>query len=247
MTADRFERALLISLSAHCVLAALLFLRAVFVPDESIAIRNAIRVDVVGLPQKIKDLEEPLPPAKEESAPAAPEKVEPAPKAKAEVKPEAPTIPNPNAKKADLAKSQKKALEELKRLSALERIKDQLAKGKSPEAGKQVAGNKLSQGNSLTGLDKLEYDRYFDEISQKMRANFSFPQWLADAGYKVQVQVLVDERGYIIRKFIVKSSGNDVFDAKAIEAVEASSPLPAPPQRLQGPLSTSGITLGFPQ
>lgn len=246
MTADRFERALMISLSVHCALAALLFLRAVFVPDAPIEIQNAIRVDVVGLPQKVQNPEEPLPPAKEEAAPLATEKTEPV-KPQVEVKPEAPKVPSPNAKKTELAKSQKKALEELKRRAALDSIKDQLTKGKSPEAGKQVAGNKVSAGNSLTGLDRLDYDRYFDEIRQKMRTNFSIPQWLADAGYKTQIQVLVDDRGYIIKKIIVKSSGNDVFDAKAIEAVEASVPLPAPPQRLHGVLSTSGIIFNFPE
>lgn len=250
MTADRLEHSLMISLALHMGLASVLFLRAVFVPDAPIEIRNAIRVDVVGLPEKMQNPEASLPPPpKEEPTPAAPAKPpEPAkPVVKTPPKPEAPKLPDPKARKADLAKAQNKALKELQRRDALNRIKEQLAKGKSQETGKQVKGNRVSEGDSLTGLEKLDFERYYSDLRQKIRTNFTLPQWLADSGLKAQIQVLIDDKGQVLKKVVIKSSGNEVFDAKALEAIEASLPLPVPPARLQSVLSTSGIVFGFPE
>lgn len=243
MSADRFERMLLISLGGHLVIGCLLFLQAVLVPDSPIEVRSAIRVDVVGLPAKMENPDPTLPPAETEPAPSAPKAPE-----KAKEKSEVPEMPDPKAKSKDLAKSQKKALEELKRQAALDRIKEQLAnKGKSATPGSKIAGNKVAAGDSLTGLEQIEHDRYISELRNIMRANFAIPQWLAESGYKTQVRILVDERGYVIKKSILRSSGSEIFDAKAIEAIDSSSPLPAPPQRLRGHLATSGIILGFPE
>ncbi len=245
MTADGLERTLIISLIGHLAIASVIFLRAAFVPEQPIEIRNAIKVDIVGLPEKMDEPSLPLSQTKETLATADKEKAPLAPIKESKV--ETPTLPDPKGPKKDLAKSQKRALEELKRRAALDRIREQLAKGKSQEPARLVRGNQISPGNALSGLDKIAYDRYFDELREKMRANFSLPQWLADAGYKAQIQVLIDERGLIVKKILISSSGNEVFDAKAIEAVDASAPLPAPPQRLQGLLSTSGIIFGFPE
>jgi TonB family protein len=251
MTPDRLERSLMISLALHMGLASLLFLRAVFVPDALVEIRTAIRVDVVDLPEKMESPVETLPPiAKPESASSAPvrpqEPAQPLPKAPPP-KAETPKLPSHKIKKVDLAKAQNKALKELRKREALDRIQEQLAKGRAAEAKKQVKGNRVATGDSLTGLERLDFERYYAELRQKIRTNFTLPQWLADSGLKAQIQVLIDDQGQLIKKNILKSSGNEVFDAKAQEAIEASLPLPAPPQRLRSVLSTSGIVFGFPE
>jgi len=224
-------------------------------PSEPIEIRRAIRVDVVDLPTKMTEEQlraaEPMPakaePAKETPKPE-PVKAEPA-------KPEPVKLNKPDAKVAkpkDTAKTQSAALAKLKALSALDKIKQDVSEEKksAAKAAKPttiVKGNQVSAGNALTGLDKIEYDKYFDDLEGKIRAQWSIPQWLADGNFKAQVQILIDERGYVTKKIMRRSSGNEVFDAQVIAAIEGSSPLPAPPARLQGMLSTSGIILNFPE
>lgn len=250
---DTFSRNLIISVAAHAGLAAMFILRATFMPSQPIEIRRAIRVDVVGLPTKMpEDVKLPPPPTPTPAAPAAP--TPPAPPKPEPVAKELPRktepvkIPAPTSKK-DLAKSQKQALNQIKAMQALEKMKDEVGKEKPQPAAKApvIAGNQVSPGNSLTGLEKIDYDRYFDELEGRVRSAWSIPQWLADAPLKAQVQILIDERGYVIKKIFRRSSGNDVFDAKVIEAIDASSPLPPPPQRLKGVLSTGGIILNFPE
>lgn len=243
---DTFSRAMWISMMGHGIVAMLLFLRAVILPSQPIEVRSAIRVDVIGLPPKEQVLpdkpatpEPPKPVSKAEEVKAKPVKPP-------EAKPKAPTV---DTKKPDLKKSQKSALDKLKALDALNKIKDEVSKEKAAAAPKptQVAGNKLNAGNALTGLEKLDYDRYFDDIKAKILDHWALPQWLADHDLKASVTVLIDDRGYVTKKMIRRSSGNEVFDAKAIEAIEAASPLPEPPDRLRGLLSTSGITFNFPE
>lgn len=249
MTADKFQRNLYISLAGHAVILAFVFLRAVIVPSESIEIRRAIRVDVVDLPKKMTETTLSPPPQPAEAK--TPEPVTPKAEApKPEPKPETVNLnkPNAKAKKADTAKNQNQAFAKLKAMAALDKIKQDVSKSKEEaKPSTVVAGNQISAGNSLTGLDRIEYDKYFDELEGKIRAQWSIPQWLADSPYKAQVQVLIDERGYVTKKVMRRSSGNEIFDAKVFEAIDGSSPLPVPPRRLQGLLSTSGIILNFPE
>jgi colicin import membrane protein len=244
---ERFSRDILYSVLGHGTLLLLIFFRAVLVPQEHLDVSNAIRVDVVGLPKKMQEqkLEPPAPvaPAPEPPKPATlPPKV-----AQEPAKPIAPVMP----KKLDHSKTEKQAIDKLKAMEAMESFKKETTATKIKPTIKMtatvVAGNRLAQGNSLTGLEKIEYDRYFDQIKTKIDGQWSIPQWLADADLKAQVLVVVDEHGFIVKKQFRKSSGNDIFDAKVMEALETSSPLPPPPERLKGLLSTSGIVLNFPR
>lgn len=248
-----FERNLMYSGVAHATLACFLFIRAVLVPSEPIEIRRAIRVDVVDLPRKMTEAEMMAPPAPE-PVKELPKKEEPKPVEKAKEQAKVPDKPKPTVKepkKVDLSKSQNKAIDKLKAMSALEKIKNEVSESHKAKAAEKPAttirGNQVNAGNSLTGLDKIEFDRYFDDLHQKVLANWSIPQWLADAPLKAQVQILVDEKGVITKKTMLKPSGNQIFDGKVMEAIEASSPLPVPPARLVGKLATSGIILNFPE
>jgi colicin import membrane protein len=251
---DTFSRNLYISAGAHGVIALLIFVRAIFVPSEPIEIRKAIRVDVVGLPQKITEpiAKLPEPAAEPMKAPPPPEPAKELP-AKETPKPPEPKTPTVNLDKKkpapDTKKAQSKALDKIKQMAALDKIKNDIANDKpaaKPKGG-AIAGNVVSAGNSLTGMEKIEYDRYFDEIEGKVHSNFHLPQWLAETPLKAQVQVLIDSRGYVIKKIVRRSSGNDIFDAKVLEAVDASSPFSAPPNRLAGALASGGIMLNFPE
>lgn len=245
---DNFNRILGISAVGHVAVFVFIFFQAVLIPRHPIDLTQAIRVDVVGLPEKLTELPPPVKeavpeaPAQKETVTALPEKAAPEP-----VKPKAPSVPVKANKKTNIKDAQKSALAKLKALQALEKITAEVGAKNAKARPTVVKGNAVNAGNSLTGLDKIEYDRYFDDLKNKISEQFNLPQWLAQAKLRAQVLVLIDERGYVIKKVIRTSSGNEVFDAKALEAVENSSPLPEPPARLRGVLSTSGITFNFPQ
>lgn len=255
---DTFSRNLTLSAIGHALIVMLVFVRAVFIPSEPIEIRRAIRVDVVDLPRKMTEQELNAPAPEPSPAPAPAEKAKPEPVKPEPVKAE-PQRPEPvklksdaKSKPKDTSKSQSAALAKLKAMSALEKIKNDVSEEKksktaAPKPSTVVRGNQVSAGNSLTGLDKIEYDKYFDDLEGKVRAHWSIPQWLADGDYKAQVQILIDERGYVTKKVMRRSSGNEVFDSQVMAAIDESSPLPAPPARLQGLLSTNGIILNFPE
>ncbi len=215
----------------------LFFMKAAFFPSEPIQIRSAIRVDVVAMPDKQKA---PAPAAK---APAP--KVElPKPEIK---KPEV-QKPEP-PKKIDLKaakKDQQKAIDRLKALQAIENLKAESEEKQKQEEPKEVKGNIASEGSSLTGLEKIEFDRYFGEVEAKVRENWNLPRWLADGNFKAQVLVLIDERGFVTKSQILRSSGNDVFDTLVRETIARSSPFPVPPNRLKNVLSLQGIVFNFP-
>ena len=245
MSAESFPRSLIISIGGHIAVVLLIFFRAVLAPSNSIELSNAIRVDIVGLPQKAQQLPDAPPvekpaPAK---APNLPPKVE-------EAKPEkthAPEVPNSKAKQKEAEKAQKRALEKLKAMEALEKLKQDVAKEKAAARTAPVAGNIQSAGNSLTGLARRDYEAYLEELKTKVLAAWNIPQWLAEQDLKAEVLVLIDDRGFVVKKVFQKSSGNPVFDAKVTEAIDGSAPWPPPPQRLRGVLSSSGIVFKFPQ
>lgn len=244
---DTFSRDLWISVGAHGLIGVLMFFRIFLFPSESIDLRESIRVDIVGLPEKMTEPPKLEPPG-ESTPPPQPEvkKTQPVPTPK----PTAPTVPSPKAKK-DLAKSQKDILAKLNKSvkmdNALDKIKESLKKDADGKQGTKIAGNTVSQGNSLTGLQRLDFDRYISDVRTQVYNRWNIPQWLADAGYKAQMRVMIDERGYVIKKVMLRSSGNEVFDGKVHEAIDSSSPFPPPPDRLRGFLSTNGAVFNFPE
>lgn len=140
-----------------------------------------------------------------------------------------------------------KALESLK-----EQLKrDQLAVEEAKKAlqkpeSKIYKGNILAPGSEITGVAKIEYDKYFDVIRTNIKNQLILPKWLKDANLKTHVLVRLDERGFVIYKSIVMASGNDMYDNLILTAIAKASPLPAPPERLASLIQVDGITLRFP-
>ncbi len=243
------ERMLLYSLVGH--VAALFFFTVttyVIGPTE-VMLPQAIRVDVVGLPEKIETPE--LHPKPTTPEPAKPKEKLP-PKAAAEKsKPIAPVLPGPKAKAVDKKKAMETALNEIKAAKAMEKIREQMDKERAEKQAAAtksavVKGNKVAEGNALTGLESIEFDKYLAEMQARINANFEIPQWLADANLSAIVVITIDQRGYVTRKTMTKSSGNNVFDTIVMGTIEKSSPMPPPPDRLRGRLATSGIPVKFP-
>jgi colicin import membrane protein len=243
---DSLSKPVLVSVALHFSLIAIFTVRALLLPSEPLALTQAIRVDIVGLPEKEQTLPESQPkqPANLPApAPAVAVKEKPVPTPPP--KSAAPKVSLEKLKKSDSAKAQKKALNQIKALEALDRIKNEVST--TPSQSRAVKGNIVAAGNSLTGLEKIDYDRYLSSLEEKLRQNWSLPQWLADAKLRGQAVVLIDTSGAIKKKWVVKSSGNPEFDAMMMDAIEKSAPFPPPPGRLRDVLAFKGITLYFPQ
>lgn len=264
---EQFNRGIGVSFVLHAVLISFFTLKAVFFTPEAIDFTQAVRVDMVGLPDKV-DLNTPPPPstAKENPKPAKeePKAVEkPAEKTPKKADAPKPELPKQQPKKDDsinLEKnkaSQQSAIDKLKAMAALEKIKDEVAeeKKKTPPAGTgaattgaaKVKGNMVSPGDSLTGLNKLQHDTYGADLNRHIKQHWEVPEWLAKRDLKAQVVVYLDTRGNVLERKIVKSSGNPEYDEAALATIDKSSPFPAPPEKFQAYVSVNGILIGFPE
>ncbi|MBO9668468.1 MAG: TonB family protein [Bdellovibrio sp.] len=271
---DSLNRGLMISFGAHIALVLFFIVKAAFFTPESIDFTQAIRVDMVGLPDKVDPKS--LPPkseAKENPKPAAPEppkpvekvaekKPEPKPEPKAETKTEVKLPPKPAKKEPDavnlekVKSQQQNALDKLKAMAALEKIKEEVAESKAktpPGTGKantgaqQIKGNVVSPGTSLTGLAKLQHDTYGEDLHRHIMQSWSLPEWLAKRDYKAQARVFIDSRGNILGRKIVKSSGNPNYDDEVLATIDRAAPFPAPPEKFVSLVSVDGILIGFPE
>ena len=249
---DGFSRYIGVSVALHLFVLAVLTVRAVFYPNEPMMLERAIRVDMVGLPEK----KQTLPPEVKEiikEAPPPPKQVEevkpveaPKPKALPE-KPKAVKIEND---KVSLDKAKQKQDAALKRLEALQRIESQMkeskAKAQANAKPQPVRGNEVSPGSSLTGIAKIENDNYLTDLDEHVKKYWDLPNFLARANLSASVIVYVDAGGNVVKKVLAKSSGNEIFDESVMASVQKASPFPAPPRRLVNVFMVDGIQLGFP-
>jgi colicin import membrane protein len=234
------NRIIVKSVLFHLAVILAFTINAYLFPSEGIKFENAIRVDLVGLPEKLKAL--PPPAKKPEVAKPPAAHAEPAPK-------ETPkTAPARKAdKKAELArkKAEEKALAKLQAMEALEEIEaEEKSKANKRSA---VAGNAVSAGNALTGIKENQIASYIGQVKEHVHKNFSIPQWMSDARLRAEATVLIDARGVVISRNIVKGSGNSTFDDLVLTAIDQSSPFPPPPGALAGIFRNKGFTLGFPE
>lgn len=255
-----FKTALIWSAAAHVVFALLLTIRAVFFSGDPLRIENSIRVDIVGLPDKVRTLPaesaEPVAVApKQEPEPTTAVELEAAQKTLPTKPTEAPTAVVLKPKKSDPKDSRKNQEAALKRLDALARLERQAradAAAKAIAANKsasgagtthQIKGNEISRGNSLTGLTRLDHDRYLDDIEIRIRKMWNPPKFLAKAGLRVRVVLYINHQGLITEQKVVQSSGNSVFDDSAVAAIEGAQPFAPPPSSLESLLAQQGVEL----
>lgn len=253
-----FKRGIGVSIGAH-VLLALFFTVNTFVGKKPVLdLSQAIRVDMVGLPDKIdprqlpaKVQEKPAPPTEAPAAPAPAEVVKPD-KLPAKAKP-ASTADNTAVNLNKTKSKQKEALEKLKKLSAIERIKQEMKteeqqKQIQQEAAKAIAkGRVISAGTSLTGLDKIEANDYLQAVDQQVKQQWSLPQWLMNKPLKAQVHVKFNRNGELTSRAILKSSGDNTYDNYCLEAVDKAAPFPKVPEKFTEKFSVDGVVIGFPE
>ncbi len=245
----------LISLALHLTLFLVFAVKVVLFPGERLEYMRAVRVDFVALPDKDPQLG---PPGEEK--PAETQKEEPTKKEEAPSELKEKTVAkekketSTKAEKKESAKAEKAASElkdkqssALKRLEALAKIKKLKATNKDTPEGVTVKGNQLSQGNSLTGVEKIDYNRYLSDLDMHIKKNWRLPEWLANKPLTAAVFIRFDERGQILEKKLLRSSGNSDFDKDALQAVVQSVPFPTPPENLINYFQSQGIELRFPE
>lgn len=271
-----FSRGVILSALAHSFVGLIFILKISFFPaPDPIDFQRAMRVDMVGLPDKVSPTEvDSAPPntspkAKEEPAPEPqkpekrPEKVEVKEKLPEKIIPLQATDIKKNEKGPQFSIEKKKKTADTKsaieRMKALEKMQSEATKESQAqsvkaaqeartEAMKNIAlkGAVISPGTSLTGVQKLQHAAYLEEVESHVKKFWKLPEWLAHGKYKARVLIRMNDRGFITSIEFTQKSSNNLFDESITEALRASSPLPPPPEKFVRIVEVNGIGLGFP-
>ena len=113
-----------------------------------------------------------------------------------------------------------------------------------------LAGNKISQGNAPVGEVKTDhsdiFERYLIRIPDIIRKKWMLPSFLINKKFKCRIQIFLAGSGKILEIKILQSSGNKIYDLKAVEAVKKTKFLPALPKEIANRGLSGDIILGFP-
>ncbi|MCC6137402.1 MAG: cell envelope integrity protein TolA [Bdellovibrionaceae bacterium] len=262
---------LLFSIFLHLVLVLVMLFRIFIFPSERPEFIQSVRVDLVALPDKdpetgpvgappeavsTETTKKETPPEKtkepdkdvfvdKKSDKKPDKKLDKTPKEEEKKK-----VSEKNEPKEKVKDQQNASLDRLKALAKIKDMKskqDAAAAEKLAKEGKQYKGNVLSEGTSLTGVDKLQHDQYLGKLDAHIKNNWKLPAWLTNKPYSTAVLVHFDEKGLVLDKKIVRSSGNSAYDAEALQAVSNSVPFPEPPEHLVNYFKVRGIELRFPE
>jgi colicin import membrane protein len=253
-TSDGLGRAIGLSVAVHIALVAIFIVRMVIYPSETLRLEDAIRVDIVALPDKSPKLPMSVPVVETKIPPPSPPPPEPLPDVKLPepaapeplVKP-APAPPKPISPKINLKSTKKAQDAALKRLEALEKI-ERMTKSQSrpaPSAPAPIKGNQISHGASLSGVIRLEQQGYLQTIDGAVKSHWNLPGFLSTANLTARARLFIDAKGVVTKRTLTQSSHNDIYDQRVLSAIDTSSPLPPPPASLVNILETDGIELEF--
>lgn len=217
---ESFRTFLYVSIIIHAAIISGSLIKHWLMPGDILVVPEAIRVDVVDLPDKLPQTAPPVQPMP---------KIAPLPVAKL-------PPPKPKAIPKNIKAAQNEALAELKAMDEIQKMQQQLEKTSSkptPPQKKTYKGNIISSGDSFSGLSRLHVNDYLSALKSKVQAHWSLPQWLSDANLKAQVIVQLEGDGSISRSQIYVSSGNAIFDNSCLAAVQNSSPFAPPPDEVK--------------
>ncbi len=218
-------------------------------------VRNAIRVDVVDLPslkpEQLAMVDPTVEPTKNGSQESKPP--EASPDAMVEPKDAKPAKPDPKVAKKDAKVPDKPGVQDVReRLRAEQKRQELMAKlkGEASTGGggrPLLAGNKISEGYSVTGDVAKDQDIYVGKIEARLRQFWTVPAWMDTGKLTAKVLVKVAPDGRVISKEFLKSSGNAEFDGYVVSTIERASPLPPPPDTLKHIALENGFEWGFPK
>ncbi len=239
---QELKKMIIASVVFHVAIFLVFTVKTAFFPSDIPEYQAAIRVDLVGLPDK-RSPEKPVvaPKPEEPKAPPTPPKETKAPPEK--------TPPAKAAAKKDTAASQAAALNRLKSLSAIEKVKNMEASKKEDASAEPevIKGNIISPGTSLRGLNRIEFDHYIGSLDAHVKNNWALPEWMLSQNLRAEVYVRVDKTGQLVERRLAVKSGNSEFDQRVMEALERSNPFPPPPEKFIDLVGIQGITFAFPE
>jgi colicin import membrane protein len=233
-----FQKMIFWSVAAHILLVLFFAVKTFLVPEESLPMEAAIRVDIIDLPDKVQT----LPTQSKANEPKS--------------------VPKEDLKKAERSKVKENALAKIKKMQKeeerrkkIEQIKKELQQSENDQHNAKqrearqalLKGNVISPGTSLTGLQRIEFDEYKGSVQAQIQEHWNLPEWLSRANLKATAVIFLDERGVVIKREIKRSSGDERFDALVIKTIDDASPLPPPPEKFRELFKVQGILLGFPQ
>ena len=140
------------------------------------------------------------------------------------------------------AQEQKKREEEQKKLAQIKQQQEDLEQKRKREAEqaeaerkrkeqdaakqKQLAEEQKARSAAQAQQDQQFKNNFSAEIKRRVSNNFNISG--LPAGLKCVILVRVIPGGEIINASINRSSGNDIFDSRALVAVQKAAPLPVP-------------------
>lgn len=227
----KLGRALKISAGIHFFIFILLLVTGHLSPQKPREILPSLRVDLVALPDQLKN--------EIVEANRAKEIPEPVPQ---ETKNQ---IAKPVDTSADVSLKKKKDNKTAKKNE--QKMKDALTRIRALQALQQFKGNQISKGSVSNGetTESLE-STYFDGVLDKVRSEWQLPKWLQERELSAKIVVTISKHGEVIRIGFQKMSGDETFDNEVKQAVLRAAPFEAPPAEIASDLATSGILLGFP-
>lgn len=254
---DSYRNGIRWSFAIHIGLFVLILVKSVVFPSDKPAFQSAIRVDMVGLPdkmdpkkissltkvQKKNETEKtPQPTPTAASTPVAKPKEQVLDK---KIKPETIAL-----KKAEDPKAkQAEALAKLKKLSAIDQIKNEVRneqKTKTAAAPTQtIKGNVVTPGTSLSGLDKLQHDAFVSSVEAHAKERWYVPEWLAKKKLVTTVRIKIDRQGNLITRELIKASGNPNYDEAVFNVIDKATPFPAPPEKFIQWMAVTGLIIEF--
>lgn len=238
------------SLGIHLFIVLAAVVRPYF-SSEVKSFEKAIRVDVIAMPDKHQKI------IKKEEKKATPktEKKEKKIVKKAIKKPSAKLVNKSESKpsKKSPSKTKKKVVEEKVEdeggeedaFAKLARMQEE--KNIEVEKQKVIAGNRVSKGTDLTGVEKIEYSSYRSILHNAISAEWDVPKWLLEGNLSAVAHIKIDENGNLTYKKITRSSGNSIYDEKVMEAIEGAAPMSPPPEKFKQIVYYEGVELSFPR
>lgn len=142
---------------------------------------------------------------------------------------------------------QKLALDRIKKMSALDQIKQDISNESKNAAINKARNRVVSAGSALTGLDKIEAVQYIQLLDSRIKESWTLPQWLLNKNLKAQVQVKFNTLGQILSTKLLLSSGNSTYDNYCLQAINNAAPFPKAPNKFSEKFSVDGIIVGFPE
>jgi len=120
-----------------------------------------------------------------------------------------------------------------------EKNQNSLFKGFDPEKfAKLDTGNKEDESDTETvSLDsqELKYASYFLRIKKQIELVWTYPEEAATNGLQGQIllQFMLEQSGKLIDISLIQSSGHEILDRAALEAVKTASPYNAFPEKIR--------------